>query len=227
MLRTAFHFEGEVYHFPVPPTYFDYYKWYRRARSLLVDAFQPEPVRLARASLPQKLLAVRSGLASYGKNNVTYVKKLGSFYRLMSFYSDYESPVDSWQEKSSLPLCSKCDRCLKACPTGAIQEDRFMVRAELCLTYFNEMPSEREFPDWVRPDSHNSLVGCMRCQLACPYNKDVVGWYEERGRFSQQETGQLLARVPLFPRLERKLKVLGLDSSCIQRNLRVLLQRQR
>jgi len=44
--------------------------------------------------VPIDRLAVRGGLATYGRNNVTYVPGMGSFHRLSAFYS---GPARRWQ----------------------------------------------------------------------------------------------------------------------------------
>jgi epoxyqueuosine reductase len=230
MLRTTFHHEGNSYQSIVPPTYFDGHKVTWSVRRLLKEAFRPKSYRFVRALLPIKLLAVRSGLTLYGKTNVTYAPKCGSFHRLTAFYSDYDSSVDNWQEKKALALCGKCTACLDACPTGAIQKDRFLIRAERCLTYLNEKASKNKFPKWADPSSHNALIGCMRCQKACPYDNGVVNWYEDRGEFSEEETAYLLKGKfsgPKAASVEKKLKRLGLDLSIFPRNLQVLMDSQR
>ena len=230
MLRVTFHWKGRPHQLVVPPTYFDGWKVVWHARRLLKEAFKPGSYKLVRAALPVKLLAVRSGLALYGKTNIAYIPKYGSFHRLTAFYSDYDSPVDYWQEKKALPLCSRCKACLNACPTGAIQKDKFLIRQDMCLTYLNEKPSKRRFPNWVEASSHNALVGCMRCQRACPYNRDVVEWFEDRGEFSEEETAYLLRGKftgAKAAKMQRKLKKVGLDLSTFPRNLQVLLEPQR
>ena len=73
--------------------------------------------------MPWKLLAVRSGLAQYGKNNITFIQGLGSFYRLVAFISDLPCAEDNWGEFKSLDDCRNCDACTKACPSGAIGPD--------------------------------------------------------------------------------------------------------
>lgn len=230
MLRVTFRRKEKDVKLVVPPTYYDGSKVTARARRLLTEAFKPESCRFVRALLPVKLLAVRSGLAQYGKNNITYIPKHGSFHRLTAFYSDFESPVDNWQEKTALPLCEKCMLCTKACPTGAIRKDRFLIRANRCLTYLNEKASKHEFPSFVRPSAHNSVVGCMRCQRACPYDRDVIDWYEDRGVFDEPETTYLLKgrfSGSKAAKMEEKLKQLGLDLTIFPRNLRALLDNQR
>lgn len=230
MIRTTFHWKGKELKFAVPPTYYDANKVNLRVRRLLADAFKPEAHRFVRAALPVKLLAVRSGIALYGRNNITYDPEYGSFHRLTAFYSDYDSPVDIWREKKALPKCDKCRACLKACPTGAIQKDRFLIRAERCLTYLNEKTSDHKFPEWVDPSAHNAIVGCMICQRACPYDNDVVDWYEDRGEFSEEETAYLLNgrfSGEKSKRIGRKLRHVGLDIATFPRNLEVLLAQSR
>ncbi|HDP96244.1 MAG TPA: 4Fe-4S dicluster domain-containing protein [Euryarchaeota archaeon] len=192
----------------------------------MADGFKPRSYRVEKARLPVKLLAVRSGLALYGKNNLTYVPRYGSFHRLMAYYTDYDSPKDYWQEKKSLPLCDNCKACLDACPTKAVQKDRFMIQADICLTYLNEKDSKHGFPDWVDISAHNSLVGCMHCQRACPYDKSVLNWYEDRIIFSEKETSYLLKGKYSGVRaekIEKKLNKIGLDLTLFPRNLIVLL----
>jgi epoxyqueuosine reductase len=226
MLSVTFRWKGKEVKAVVPPTYYDAPKVTRLAREALKKAFSPREHKLVRAALPLKLLAVRSGLAKYGRNNITYIPEYGSFHRLTAFYSDYDSPVDYWQEKEALPLCSKCNACLKACPTGAIRKDRFMIKADRCLVFLNEKNATEPFPSWVRPSAHNAIVGCMRCKKACPYNKGHLEWHEDRGDFSEEETELLMMgkfRGSRAAAVEKKLNRLGLDLTIFPRNLKVLL----
>ncbi len=226
ILQAKFHWRGKVHGLTIPPTYFDNRKNASFVRRLLREGFRPQSHRLVLAKLPIKLLAVRSGLAMYGKNNVTYIPGLGSFYRLVAFYSDYQSPVDNWQERRALPACSSCRLCMKACPTGAISDDRFQVHIDRCLTYMNEKKSSEVFPGWVSPSMHNCLVGCLRCQRACPYDKDAVDWLELRGEFSESETAYLLEgrfSGAKAKKIEARLRRTGLDLSVFPRNLEVLV----
>lgn len=227
-IRTRFHWKGEEIELTIPPTYDSYVSASNRSRQLLKEAFAPEKHWIARAILPIKLLAVRSGLAKYGRNNITYIPKCGSFHTLSALYTDYESPEDHWQEMEALPKCATCRACMKACPTGAISEDRFLIRVEKCLTYFSEMPSSKPFPEWISPSAHNSLVGCMRCQRACPYNKDIIDWHRNAGNFTEEETAYLLKgefKGAKAKAMDRKLKRIGLDLSVFPRNLEVHIKK--
>jgi len=224
--RLTFHWKGEAVRGIVPPTYGGYYEVFYKVRELLQDSVGPGKYWFRKAVLPLKLLACRSGLARYGKNNITYVPGHGSFHRLAAFYTNFESSVDNWQEMEPLPECGTCRACTKACPTGAISEDRFLLHAEKCVTYLNEKDSKHPFPEWVRKESHNAIVGCMKCQRACRYNRDVIEWFEDRAEFSEEETKYLLAGKFSGNRkqkLEGKLKKAGLELDIFPRNLRALL----
>jgi len=154
-----FNFRGRLFRLTIPPTYS--HKTDETVDNLLADILKPEGFHLRPASVPYKLLAVRSGLAKYGKNNVSYIESAGSFPRLRAFFSDLPVVRDSWYAPQILEQCGNCQACLNNCPTGAISEHRFLVRADKCLTFHNE--SKGQFPDWIEPSWHNCLIGCMRC----------------------------------------------------------------
>jgi len=85
-----------------------------------------------------KFLAVRSGLARYGRNNITYVDGMGSLYRLSAFLSDLPYSGDCWTEPQMHDRCDDCSACIRACPTDAIPQHRFLLHSERCITFHNE-----------------------------------------------------------------------------------------
>jgi epoxyqueuosine reductase len=141
-------------------------------------------------NLPLKYLAVKSGLGKYGKNNICYVEGMGSYLRLAGFFLRDKAQADTWKDFTMLERCKTCTNCIKICPTKAITEDRFIIRAERCLTYFNE--DEKNFPSWIKKEWHNSLVGCIRCQKVCPENKDFNYRIEADYQFDEFETENIL-----------------------------------
>jgi len=226
--RITFAWNGEAMPLVVPPTYLHWRETDKRVENLLAEALAPAGYRVALAQLPKKLLAVRSGLASYGRNNISYIPGMGSFHRLVAFYSDLPCPEDKWQQPRMLENCEDCTACLRRCPTGAITSDRFLIQAERCLTFHNEKPSDVPFASWIDPSWHNCLVGCLRCQRVCPENRDFWGWIEEGEQFSEEETAQVLEGFPLdrlssatVEKLERVDLIELLD--ILPRNLSVLL----
>jgi epoxyqueuosine reductase len=225
--RVGFKLKGKPYHFTVPPTYSS--DTDRAVESVLSAILQPEGFNLHRAKLPEKLLAVCSGLARYGKNNIAYVEGMGSFHRLKAFFSDLPPLEDNWVGLQSMEQCHKCTACISQCPTGAIVPHRFLILAERCLTFHNERSAE--FPGWIDPSWHKCLIGCMACQLACPVNKKFFNWFEERVSFTEEETALLLegiTRDQLPQATADKLQRLCLleDLELVTRNLAVLLKQR-
>ncbi len=225
-IQVLFSRNGKVFPVIIPPTYFHHPN--KEVETLLTGILAPQGYRIAGSVLPLKLLAVRSGLARYGRNNICYTPGMGSFHRLMAFYSDLPCPADHWQEAEITESCQNCDICQQSCPTSAIPSDRFLIHAERCLTFHNEKPVDVPFPDWINPSWHNSLVGCMTCQTVCPQNRDFLNWVERWVEFSEEETAILLIKTPLdrLPvALAKKLEQFDLTYifDIFPRNLSVLL----
>ncbi len=223
--RVSFNLKGKSYRLTVPPTYS--YKTDKIVEYMLSDILRPEGFSLYPARIPVKLLAVRSGLAKYGKNNITYVEGTGSFHRLKAFLSDLPTAKDIWLEPRLLEQCNNCSACIKKCPTGAITPDRFIVQAEKCLTFYNER--EDEFPDWIDLSWHNCLIGCMYCQLYCPVNKRFFRWFEGEESFTEYETELILRgtspnQLPkaTIKKLKKTFEFDQLD--VLPRNLNVLIE---
>jgi len=224
--RFTFNFRARTYSVIVPPTFYD--DTYDEISDILKSTLESRGYVLQSAELPLKLLATRCGVAEYGRNNIAYVDGMGSFVLFSAFLSDM-APSDAghWQKPRLLKVCDACEACIAACPTGAIVPDRFLIHAERCITFFNE--AEEEFPQWVDPTWHNSLIGCMKCQLVCPANERLVEWVEEGEAFDEAETEAILDGVPaehLPPETIDKLKRgYMLDNlAVLPRNLRALLR---
>jgi epoxyqueuosine reductase len=208
----------------IPPTYDT--RVNTVLKNHLDEIIGPEGYRCIPALLPLKLFAVRSGLVQYGRNNICYMPGKGSFYRLVAFISDLPCIKDSWTSPRLLKRCTTCKACIITCPSGAIAEERFLLRAERCLTYHNE--HAKEFPKYLNHGWHHCLFGCLHCQKICPENKKAIKWVEEKERFSEEETNIILSGCSLeeVPALtQQKLERLSLidDYSLLSRNLSVLL----
>jgi len=234
--RVTFTWDGEPVRFIIPPTYFEQ-KTENRVQEFLARVLEPAGYRVAEAILPKKLLAVRSGLAAYGRNNISYVPGMGSFHGLVAVYSDLPAQADNWREPQMMESCQNCSACLRHCPVGAIPSaplragtsERFLLHAERCITFHNEKPGDVPFPAWIDPSWHNCLMGCLHCQRFCPQNKEFLHWVEGRVEFSQEETALLLQGVALdqlplamAKKLEQSDVVELLD--VLPRNLSVLLK---
>jgi len=228
--RVTFSWKGEIIPLVIPPTYLHSKEVIQRLETLLKEILALYGYQATYAVLPLKLLAARSGLSRYGKNNISYVDGIGSFYRIAAFYSDFPCQQDSWQNVQLMERCQQCSACMQECPTGAIVDGRFLLYAERCLTFLNEKPGDMAFPSWVDYAWHNCLVGCLFCQKICPQNKKYLNWIEAGAEFSEEETLLMLQRVPLDQLSSNTVTKLRQDNlidyfDVIPRNLEAILIR--
>jgi len=226
--KLRFTWQGKQQTVVIPPTYI-----YSAADNLATEIAERELTKgnfsCKRIKIPYKILAVRSGLAQYGRNNITYIHGMGSYYRLVAFATDMPVISDNWQEIEMMPECSSCRACLNSCPTKCIDPDRSVIHGEKCLTYFNE--SAKPFPDSVGSNWHNSLLGCMKCQLACPQNKTGNPIVEIENPFTEQELAMLftandyseLPETTLVTLQKLNLTDYDLPLPAIQRNFKSIL----
>jgi epoxyqueuosine reductase len=227
--QVIFKWNGESHTLILPPTYVAYDGTRNMVEDIVKGILEPKGYHIAPARLPLKLLAVRSGLGSYGRNNICYVPGMGSFLQLVAVYSDLPCEKDDWGEMRMMKSCQNCHACRMRCPTGAIHSERFLLRAERCIVFHNEKPGDIPFPSWIDPSWHNCLVGCLHCQKVCPENKDFLEWIEEREDFSEKETALIFRGVAvdqLPASTVRKLKKLDLFEyqNSLPRNLGVFLK---
>jgi epoxyqueuosine reductase len=226
-VRLTFRWRGATVPATIPPTYPERHTE-RRVRELVSDVLEPSGYHVLDAALPKKLLAVQSGLARYGRNNISYVPGMGSFHGLVALFSGLPAGAHSWYEPRMLECCRICSACWRLCPVDAIDAERFLLHAGRCITYHNEKPGDVPFPASIDPAWHNCLVGCLHCQRACPENKEVWHWVADGPSFSEEETRLLVEGAPLEELAEptiEKLRNCELDhyTQQLPRNLGALL----
>ena len=74
-IKVIFLLEDKSYPVVIPPTYYSAVD--NEVADFLNTDLKPQGYQIEKVRLPDKLLAVHSGLAQYGKNNITYVKGMG------------------------------------------------------------------------------------------------------------------------------------------------------
>ena len=235
LAKVNFHLNGQKHNIILPHDY------HRLGASVeeLAELVEKEIIKEAgfkvehNRTMHLKLLAVRSGLGRYGRNNICYVDGLGSFLSLYAFFTDYDFQVDNWYDLRMLEDCEYCSICSDNCPTQAIphiDDDEFIIDVERCLTLHNEKLGE--FPEWLRSDAHNSLIGCTRCQQYCPANTKVIEKIIQLEDITEEETKMILdGRIEehLSLSIGRKLRIFDDIKNAeypiplIKRNLELLL----
>jgi len=227
----TFQVRGETVETILPPTYVRYRPLFEQVKSEIRNEVLGEKDSIELLTVPLKSLAVVSGMAVYGRNNITYIPGFGSYHQLAAYALDIpvEAEIHPDALERMLDLCRSCTACLKGCPTGAIAEDRFLLHAEHCYTLHSE--SLRPFPEGMNPPSPDCLIGCLKCQTVCPANKGRLKRGPAPVSFTAEETTALVAEgeiggAPLNERIGAKFKTLGVSEGIplFRRNLRRLLK---
>jgi len=229
LMRIWFKYKGITYPADIPPDYCAKKVKESLAEEILNNVLKTAGYKIAKAHLALKTLATRSGLATYGRNNITYVSGMGSLCMLVAFYTDWPCEEDNWQESKMMAACENCSLCLESCPTGSISTDRFLIRAENCLGSLQEMNPDSPYWVQLQPDWHNALIGCMRCQFVCPVDKSYLNKIEAGPSFSEEETNQILNKTPwerLSPETRQRLDFFGGIYPFLARNLGALIEKQ-
>ncbi len=213
----------------VPPGKVERAQTIDRVKGELQQAFPALADSLRLISTGSKLLAGRLGLIAYGRNNLSYIEGVGSFHQLMVFSADArQAPCDprAPREPAQMEGCPDCGFCRDQCPTGAIPDDRFTLRGERCMDFFNE--SDIPWPAWLPAGAHNCLVGCLICQECCPENAGLLRVEDSGVVFDAEETAALCGPAPrpeVQASLQAKLEALDLLKflPVLGRNLRALM----
>lgn len=109
--------------------------------------------------------ASESGLGWNGKSTVQIDRQLGAWFFLAVILTDAPLPPDVPESDH----CGKCIRCMDACPTGAITEER-RVDARRCLSYLT-IEHRGAIPEEFREALGDRIYGCDDCLAVCPWNR--------------------------------------------------------
>jgi epoxyqueuosine reductase len=119
------------------------------------------------APVLEKSWAVKSGLGWIGKNGNLLTKNAGSFFFIATLIIDLELEYDDPYAKD---YCGTCRKCIDACPTDAILENK-VVDGSKCISYFTIELKDLLIPDEMKGKFENWMFGCDICQDVCPWNR--------------------------------------------------------
>lgn len=136
--------------------------------------------------LVDRYWAVKSGLAVYGKNTTVITQDAGSWVTLGQLLLDVSLPKGGNAHPFQQQNCEGCDRCIRSCPTGAIEE-AYVVNPYKCLSYLTK--AKGIFPKEYREQLGDRLYGCDICQEACPGNRRMLQQLNQEQCSEQQLEG--------------------------------------
>jgi len=198
------------------------------------------------APLAERALAVRAGLGFIGKNHMLINPRFGPQIFLgeiitdlklkpdepISCHSERKEPLALSEvegEESIKPVsvnCSDCNKCIDACPTGALRPDG-QFDANKCISYLTIEYNGRIPPELAEKIGAR-LFGCDECVLACPYQKNSpvcknrrFKFYDDRAKLNLQEILNLSQEAFETRFADSVIKRSGLDR--LQRNAQICL----
>lgn len=116
------------------------------------------------APVLERYWASRAGLGWIGRNGMLVNPRLGTF----TFIGTLITSLDLEPNKEMGNRCGTCRRCVDACPTNAILNKT--IDARRCLSY-QTIEKRGDIDNELIEVAKNTLYGCDRCQLACPWNR--------------------------------------------------------
>jgi epoxyqueuosine reductase len=172
--------------------------------------------------LVERALATRAGLGFIGKNHLLIKEILGP----QIFLGEIVTTLKLATDKPNKQSCLDCERCLEACPTGALRRDG-QFDATRCINYLT-IEHKGEIPQDLAGKIGNRLFGCDECVLVCPYQQNApfcrsmqLKFYVDRAELDLQEVLSLTAESFNARFGDSPIKRLGLDR--LKRNAQICL----
>src|SRR6266480_3229279 len=109
--------------------------------------------------------AAQAGIGWHGKNTMLIDERLGTWFFLAEILTTLELPADQLVRDR----CGTCERCIKACPTGAITAPH-RLDARRCISYLT-IELKGSIPLEFRPLIGDRIFGCDDCLEVCPWNR--------------------------------------------------------
>jgi epoxyqueuosine reductase len=152
---------GRDYHDPVKARLKRLARWMAETWACEVKVFTDT------APVMEKPLAQRAGLGWQGKHTNLVSRRFGSWLFLGEVFTTLDIPPDAPEPNR----CGFCDRCLKACPTGALDPKApGRIDARRCISYLT-IEHKEAIPGELAARMGNRVYGCDACLAACPWNK--------------------------------------------------------
>jgi epoxyqueuosine reductase len=119
------------------------------------------------APVMEKPLAAAAGIGWQGKHTNLLSREHGNWLFLGIIYTSLELAPD--EPAAEGQHCGSCDRCIAACPTGAITAPH-RIDARKCISYLT-IEHHGPIPEEYRTAIGNRIYGCDDCLAVCPWNR--------------------------------------------------------
>ena len=130
--------------------------------------------------------AAQAGIGWHGKNTMLIDERLGTWFFLAEILTTLELLADQPVEDR----CGTCERCIKACPTGAITAPH-RLDARRCISYLT-IELKGSIPLELRPLIGDRIFGCDDCLDVCPWNRFAQVSHETAFSARESTTGMSL-----------------------------------
>src|SRR6266436_3221024 len=109
--------------------------------------------------------AAQAGIGWHGKSTMLIDERLGTWFFLAEILTTLELSPD----RTAQDRCGKRERCINACPTGAITAPH-RLDARRCISYLT-IELKGSIPVEFRSLIGDRIFGCDDCLDACPWNR--------------------------------------------------------
>ncbi len=118
------------------------------------------------APVMERAWAEQSGLGWRGKNSLLLQRNKGSYFFLAELIIDLDLEYDY---PFSTDHCGTCTKCIDACPTNAIIDEK-TVDGSKCISYFT-IELKGAISNSLKDSFEDWMFGCDICQEVCPWNR--------------------------------------------------------
>jgi epoxyqueuosine reductase len=170
------------------------------------------------APVLERALAALAGLGWIGKNANLISPKYGSF----CFIGELIVDVDLACDTRISDLCGTCTKCIQACPTNAIRNNR-TIDSRKCIAYWT-IEHKGMIDETLKGKFRGRIFGCDICQDVCPWNRkamthaikdflplpEIYDWTKEEWcHLSEKDFARLFSNSPIkrtgYQRLKRNI----------------------
>jgi epoxyqueuosine reductase len=209
--------------------YEDYHLFMKKQLRKLIDSIRSRvgtdlkfKICVDSAPLAERSLAERAGLGFIGKNHMLINSGLGP----QIFLGEIVTEIKLQADEPSAGTCSQCNKCVDACPTGALRNDG-QFDANKCISYLTIEHKDQISAD-LAETMGDRLFGCDECVLACPYQKEApvcknkqFRFYDDRAKLNLTEVLNLSSELFEAKFADSVIKRLGLEQ--LKRNAKICL----